>query len=71
MLSVRMWCWVPGQPLGQRDARQRMGVVFRRRAVRVAPVDPVLDRGPGRQQDVVLVGAQQVGALLAQHADHL
>ena len=32
--------------------------------------DAVLDRGPGGQQDVVLVHAHHVGALAAEHADH-
>ena len=37
----------------------------------IAAVEAILDRGPRREKDVVLIRAQQVGALFAEHADHL
>ena len=59
------------QPLGQREARRRVLGILADGAAVPRAAEAVLDGRPGREDDVVLVRAQQVGALLAQHADDL
>ena len=70
MLSVRIRaaCRAAARPADGRAADGRHAFVDR--AVRVAAVDAVLDRRPRGQEDVVLIGAQQIGPFSAQHADH-
>ena len=71
MLSVRTPCRLPGN----RSASDRPGGACSESLSAAGTPEPlraaetILDGGPGREEDVVLVGAQEVAALLAEHAD--